>query len=234
MAWSDPLGDLRLLLNDESTGNLVKSKRVFPPRGGVSDGQTSTFFTFEDRLVATAGPQNLSTSPLRVFLGSTASQQETEVAASGVVVLDAVRGEFALMGPAPSGVFMSASYYWQGWPDADLSSCLDQASRQVNATTAAQVIDGLQLAALEIAASLAHRRAAQRWTVRKSSQFLLEDAPSQEEITGMVNFHSQQAKEFMAEGIAARKAYNETRNDTASQPAFGLLRRTPRPYTPKR
>ena len=234
MTWTDPNGDLRRLLNDDAQGNLVKHKRIFPTRGGRADGRVSIFVTLEDRLVAPVGGQAGVSQPLRIFQQDPVTLAEIEMAASGIVVLDAVRGEFTLMGLAPSGVDLYASYYWQQFLDADLTFALQQAAQQCAVNDVTLVPGGLQLTALSIAAALAHRKAAQRWGFRKSEQFLLEDAPSQDQLNEMVTFHSDQATSFMSDGMATRTAYYKDRLGQAQQPAYGLLARAPRPYTPRR
>ncbi len=236
MTWTDPLGDLRLLLNDDVAGNLAKSKQVFPSRGGEADGTNSIFYTFEDRLVAPAGNQAGQSPPkLRVFLGSPNNQTQavTEVAASGITVTDPVRGEFQLT-IQPSGVMVTASYYWEQFLDTDLNFALTQAAKQVNVTTIDQTPDGLQLAALNIAASLAHRKAAQRWMFRKSMQFLLEDAPAQDAVDAAVKFHTEQATLLWTDGLLVRHEFYNMRQDQGYAPASAILARTPRPWTPNR
>ena len=234
MTWSDPRGNLRTFLNDDAQANLIKNKPVFPFPRGEADGTASTFFTFEDRIFCDEGPQDQSSSPLRIFIGSPYSQQVTEYPASGIVVTDAVGGEFTLMGAAPSGVLIKAQYYWQKWLDPDLDLYLQQAALQMNVSTASQVPDGLQLAALNLAGSMAHRQMAARWSFRKTMQFLLEDKPAAEHIEGLVAFHTEQAKELQVEGLAQRRAYYDLRMDQGRSPAYGLLARTPRPWTPRR
>lgn len=232
MTWANPTDDLRRLLNDDAQGNLVKEKQVFPTRGGEADGLTNTFFTFEDRLVS-SGVQSAATYPLRVFLLNRAAQSFTEVSASGINVRDAVRGEFTVF-PTPSGVIVKASYYWQQHLGDDLDFFLEQGAAQCNSATVGNVVGGLQMACLDFAASYAHRKLAQRWAYRKTQQFLLEDAPSSDMITGLVDFHSDQAKEFLKDAIAARKAFYDERLGAANAPASKIFPRTPRPYTPRR
>lgn len=233
MTWTDPTGDLRILLGDDSASNQVKDKAVFPFSKGTLDGTCSTFVTLEDRLVTASGSQAGLPHPVRVFLRSVANQSFTEVPSSGIYVTDPVRGEFTVT-PTPSGVTMAASYFWEQYLDSDLAVCLQQAAQQVNVGNATQVQPGLQLAALDIAASLAHRKAAQRWAFRKTMQFLLEDVPAQEQIAGMVAFHTEQAKELMDAGLASRAAFYDLRQDQGRAPAYRLLSRTPWPYTPRR
>ena len=233
MAWTDPRGDLRLLLNDDPSGRLVKEKAVFPSRGGQADGTRTTFFTLEDRLLA-SGNQSVGTQGLFVYLGSPHSQQMTEVSASGITVTDAVRGEFAVMGTAPSGVVLKASYYFRDHLDADLDFALQQGAQQVSADVVANVAAGLQLACLDFAGAIAHRKAAARWQARKSEQFLLEDAPAKSEVDARVAFHVDQAKQLMTEARELRKSYYEDRLDRARRPAYGLLKRMPSPWTPRR
>lgn len=234
MAWNDPRGDLRSFLNDDPNGNLVKDKTVFQARGGAADGTNSIFYTFEDRIVA-SGNQSVCGQPLRLFTqDESGSQAVTEFPASGILVTDPIRGEFQLMGPAPSGVLVKASYFYHEHLDADLDIALRHGVQQVSATDATQVDEGLQLAVLHFAGSFAHRKAATRWLHRKSEQFLLEDSPSLEQLSDKVAFHQSQAKELMQMGLEIRKSFYETRLDKERQPAYGLLKRTPNPYTPRR
>lgn len=229
MTWADPTGELRTLLGDDPLGKQIKYKRVFPQRGKGTDGSTSIFFTFEDRLVHDGNQANADPA-LRVWLN------DVEVAASGITVLDPVRGEFSLSGVAPSGVAMKAAYFYREFIAEDLTFALRHGVIQVNGDAAhpENTPEGLQLAALSIAASLAHRRAAARWEARKSAQFLLEDAPSQEEVNQKVQFHQSQAESFMRDGLAVRLSYYDQRMDRARAPAFGLLNRQPTPWTPRR
>lgn len=232
MTWADPRGDLRLLLNDDQNGHLIKEKALFPVRASGSTGLVRRFMTFEDRLVA-SGNQSVCGQPMRVFLTDEGSGLVTEVAASGITILDQERGELELM-IQPSGQQIRATYHYRNWLDAELDFCLLQGAKQVNAGSADQVDDGLQLACLDIAASLAHRRAASRWLDRKSAQFVLEEAVPADQMQERVQFHVSQAETLMTEGYAARLAFYDTRMDRGKSPAFKLLARTPRPYTPRR
>lgn len=224
-AWADPIGDLRRFLADSPNDNLVKNKACL---GDWTAGQNRTFFTFDDRLLA-SGNQSVCAKPLRVFYGG------VEIAASGILVTDQVRGEFQLM-LVPSGTQkkLTAAYYYSQSLDEELNMDLQQAAYQVNSDTADNIAGGLQLAALDIAASMAHTRLATRWIQRKSSQFLLEDEPARKEAEELIRFHQDEATRLMDAGLKARESYYNLRMDRGKAPAFGVLKRIPRPYTPRR
>jgi hypothetical protein len=240
MTWADPISDLRDLLNDDTNGNLIKYKVVFPIRTMGSSGLHRTFMTLEDRLVAPLGSQaNIPIGPnmplpLRVFLEDPTSGAQTEVAASGIMLLDDVRGEFQLSF-YPSGVSVRASYYFRQWLDEELNTFINQATLQCNGTDPTQIPDGLQLAVLNIAGSLAHRRAAGRWLMRKSEQFMLEEPQTSDiDLKTRIDFHQSQAKDLYADGMTVRQSFYNLRMDRGLAPAFGVLNRIPRPYTPRR
>lgn len=225
-SWSDPIGDLRRFLADSPNDNLIKEKRIF---GDWQAGQNRTFYTFEDRLLA-SGNQAVCGKPLRIFYGG------EEIAASGIVVTDQLRGEFQLLYVVPSGAQkrITASYYYQQSLDSELSMDLQQAAYQCNSSAADSVATGLQIAAINIAASLAHSRLAARWQQRKSSQFLLEDEPARKEADDLIRFHQEESKRVLEFGLKARESFYNLRNDRGKSPAFGVLSRVPTPYTPRR
>lgn len=227
MSWADPLGDLRRLLNDSDVSNLVKQKRVF----GTTSGQNRTFFTFDDRLVA-SGNQSVCARPLRVWYDQ--GYGAVEVAASGIIVQDQFRGEFLLTTSLSGVMSVTAAYFYQQSTDDELNFALDQATKQVNATDRSQLADGLQLACLYFASSITHRKLAQRWQQRKSEQFMLEDEPARKEAEDRIAFHLQQAKECQDLARSHRKEFYDLRQDKGLQPAYALLRRTPPPWTPRR
>lgn len=230
MTW-DALGDLRSLLNDDQQGNIVKSKAVFPTRDAAAHGLYRRFYTLEDRLVC-SGAQDLADQPLRVWEVNVSTDQEHEVALSGIFVTDALRGEFTLS-YAPSGK-VRAGYCWREWYDGDLERAISQGVRMCNATSADTVVDGLRMAATYFAAEQAHRRAAHRWQQRRTEQFLLEDQPAQNEMERHVAFHTQQATELHQLAMAMRKEYYATLGGQNLRPAYATLTRIPRPYTPRR
>lgn len=225
--WAAPLADLRTFLADTTNDNLVKDQKLF----GETNGQNRTFFTFEDRLVA-SGNQSVCGTPIRVFCN--AGGGYTEIAASGVLVTDSLRGELQLMYVPSGSVSLKASYHYQQFLDAELNVYLQQAANQVTADTASNIALGLQASALHIAASFAYKRLAQRWQQRKSEQFLLQDEPARTEAADRIEFYRKQGQDMMTEGIALRRSYYDMRLDTGRSPAYGVLNRTPSPYTPVR
>ncbi len=228
MAWADPLGDLRRLLNDTDVSNLVKDKKVF----GSTNGQNSIFYTFDDRIVA-SGNQSVCGRPLRVFTDD--GYGPTELASSNITVTDQYRGEFQLA-VTVSGVMrgLRAAYYYQQSTDDELNFALTQGTALVNATTTSQVEPGLQLACLDFAAAIAHRRLAQRWQQRKSEQFMLEDEPMRKEAEDRIQYHLKESATLQKEAAALRASFYDLRMDRGKAPAYGLLKRTPLPYTPRR
>lgn len=230
MAWSDPSGDLRITLADTATDNLVKAKKVLGPINGVN----TTFYTFDDRLVA-SGNQAVCGTPLRVFVSNVNSPQQiiSEIAASGITVTDRVRGEFQLS-YAPSGqLALIASYHFQQHLDSEISFYLQQATYRVGVDIVANVDQGLQAAVLDYAEALAHTRLAQRWQQRKSEQFLLQDEPARKEAESLIQYHQEEAKTKTADGQQARRDFYDLRQDRGRAPSFTVLNRVPRPYTPR-
>jgi hypothetical protein len=229
MAWSTALSDLRTLLADTASHNLVKDRLVL---GNTSLGTNRTFYTFDDRLLA-SGYQDVCGSPLRVFWDA-GSGSGVELAASGTLVTDPIRGEFQTMF-VPSGQGrLTASYHFQQSLDTELNTFLQQAALQVSAQTPNDVPNGMQMAAMQIAASMAHTALAQRWQQRKSEQFMLQDLPARQEAEELIKFHQAEATRLLNDGMAIRLAYYDGRQDRGKAPAFGILARTPQPYTPRR
>ncbi len=224
--WPTPLADLRTYLRDTQNDLLVKDKKCF----GSTNGQNRTFFTFDDRLVA-SGNQSVCAAPLRAFwdVGTGA----VEIAASGILITDQVRGEFQLMLVA-SGGDIRATYHHQHWIDTELNMYLQQAANQVSADVAGNIPLGLQLPAMNIAGSMAYTSLAQRLQQRKADQFLLQDEPSRKEAESLIGFYQKESTRLMNDGLALRRAFYDGRQDRGRAPAFGLLKRTPQPYTPKR
>lgn len=227
MAWSDPTGDLRVFLSDGPYDNFIKQKKVL----GETDGVNRTYYTFDDRILA-SGNQSVAGSPLRVFWGP------QEIAASGILVTDQVRGEFQMMFVASGGVRanekLTSSYHYQQHLDSELNMYLQQGLNFCSATTAAQVPAELQAAVLAFAGYNAHTKLAQRWQQRKSEQFMLQDAPMRQEAEDRVRYHQEEAQRLYAQAREMRQDYYDTRNSRAFAPAYGLLSRIPNPYTPKR
>ena len=225
MAWADPLGDLRRFIADSPNDNLVKDKKVL---GDYNTGGNRTFYTFDDRLLA-SGNQSVCGKPLRVFYGG------AELQASGILITDQIRGEFQLLYVQPSGSQkkLTATYYYQQSLDDELNMDLQQGANQMSAATAAQVDPGLQLSAMDVAASMAYTRLANRWQQRKSEQFLLEDEPARNEAEARITFYQKESDRLMKAGTDGRTAFYNLRLGRGLQPSFGVLSRTPRPYTPR-
>lgn len=223
MSWSDPRGDLRRLLADTDSDHLIKEKKVF----GAIDGSNRTFYTFDDRLLA-SGYQSVCAKPLRLFY------DQAEVAASGIHVTDQLRGEFQVMSMPAAGTEVLASYYYQNHLDTELDFYMQQAVLQMNATSTSNVQDGLQQATLQYAASLAYQRLAERWMRRKSEQWMLHDEPARNAADEASKFYQDMAKQALEMALALRKSFYDLRMDQGRQPAYALLARTPRPYTPRR
>jgi hypothetical protein len=157
----------------------------------------------------------------------------TEVAASGILVTDQVRGEFQLMLVA-SGGDIRATYHYQRWSDTELNMYLQQSANQVNSDVSGNIALGLQLTALNIAASMAYTSLAQRLQQRKADQFLLQDEPSRKEAESLIGFYQTESSRMLKDGLDARRAFYEGRQDRGRSMAYGLLKRTPQPYTPRR
>jgi hypothetical protein len=212
MSWSDPDGDLR-----------------HRPVVGDVTGQNRTFITFDDRIVA-SGNQSVCATPLRVWAGG------VELAASGITVTDQTRGEFELQ-TAPSGVTvndrLTASYYFKQHLDNEVTFYLAQAANFVAVSTVGDTVAGLQPACLHFAGSLAHTKLAQRWQQRKSEQFMLQDQPAREMAENLIKFHTDEAARMMQTARELRDDYYEGHGKQKT-PSFGLLKRTPTPYTPRR
>lgn len=224
--WADPRGDLRTFLADGPNDNLVKEKEVMGPK----DASNRTFFTFEDRLTS-SGVQSGVSYPLKVYVDG------SEYAASGINIIDQVRGQFqltAIGGTAPgSNARVTATYYYQQHFDSELDFYLAQAAAQVNSNTASNVPLGLQAAAIRYAACTAHSRLAERWLQRKSEQFMLNEQPKEGTVGDRVAHHVEMAKFYCAAADDMRKSFYEDKLGKAHTPAFGLLKRTPRNYGPK-
>lgn len=225
--WATPLQDLRTFLADTTNDNLIKEQQLL----GSTNGQNNTFFTFEDRLVA-SGNQSVCDTPIRVFYDQGGGF--TEVAASGITVSDQIRGEVQLMLYPSGAVGLKASYHHQMHTDTELNTFLTHAMNQVNASSLTNIDAGLQEAVLHIAASYAYKRLAQRWQQRKSEQFLLQDEPARTEAADRIEFYRRQGQDMMTEGLALRRSYYDLRQDRGRQPAYGILQRRPNPYTPVR
>ncbi len=235
MAWDDPLAELRSILNDDVTGFVVKSKPVFPSKTTELRGQIRQYPTLEMRLT-TSGYQHTQPTPLRLFLENKQSGVTSEYPASGILVTNALRGEFEVMA-APSGVVLTAGYSWREWDDTDLTRYLQQGVKQCNgdATQPQNLIEGLQMVALYFAAEQAHRRAAHRWQQRLGEQWLLEDAAATTEAQKVhIDFHMQQATEMHRLAVEMRDAYFKDLLGAVNRPAGRMLVRVPRPYTPRR
>lgn len=223
MSWDDPLGDLRRLLADTEDDNLVKNKAVF----GQINGTNRQFFTFDDRLLA-SGVQSVCDRPLRLWYDT------TEVAASGIRITNQLRGDFEVMSPPSAGTRVTASYYYQNSLDSELNFFLEQASLQVNTAQVSQVDPALRLAVLSLAAGMANERLASRWQQRKSAQFQLLDEPVRNEMDARIKYHQDEAARLNAKGLELRRSFYDLRQDRGRSPAYGLLKRTPSPWYPKR
>lgn len=224
--WATPLADLRMFLRDTSNDLLVKDKKCF----GATNGQNRTFYTFDDRLVA-SGNQSVCDVPLRVFWDVGTGPEE--VAASGILVTDQIRGEFQLMLVA-SGGDLRATYHYQRWSDSELNMFLQQAANQVSADTSSDIALGLQLPAMNFAASMAYTSLAQRLQQRKADQFLLQDEPMRKEAESLIGFYKDESTRMMQDALTLRAAFYDGRQDRGKSIAYGLLKRTPQPYTPRR
>jgi hypothetical protein len=227
--WASPIADLRTFLRDTQNDNLVKNKKLF---GNTQAGQNRTFMTFEDRLLA-SGNQAICGVPLRLFWSATGGDNGVELSASGVLVTDQVRGEVQTMFLASGNGLLTGTYHFQQHLDSELTFFLNQAAIQVNSDTPDQVLPGLQLAAMNFAASMAHGALAIRWQQRKSEQFLLEDEPARKEAEARITFHQQEEASKMAAGLALRDSYYDLRMSRGKAPAYGMLNRIPSPWTPK-
>lgn len=225
--WADPRGDLRILLADTTADNLVKDKPLLPTAG---DGANRTFITFDDRLTTSGHQSALQTDmvALRVFANN------TEYAASGILVTNAERGELTLMTAPALNARMTASYHHRQHLDSELDFFLTQATALVTIDAASNVPTGLQAAVLRYAAAMAHERLAQRWQQRKVEQFMLQDVPLRSEAEARVSFHQAQADRYHTQAGEFRLDYYNLRMDRGTAPAYGLLRRTPRRVGPQR
>lgn len=225
--WTDPRGDLRRFLADTSRDNLVKEQKVIGP---VS-GQNRSFMTFHDRLAA-SGYQNTQSRPLRVFIAD-GGGSPVEIAASGINVTDSFRGQFELMLMPSGSQSLTASYYFQQHLDEELDADLQQAADLLTIDTPDNVPKGMKSAAMHLAGAFSHERLAQRMFFRKSDQFLLNDTPA-EEAQARITFHRETATLMRTQGLDLRRAFYDLRNDRGRAPAFGLLKRTPKPWGPNR
>lgn len=224
--WADPRGDLRRFLADTTSDNFVKEKPVF----GSVDASNRTYFTFDDRLIASGYQSAIPDvdQRLRVFIN------QSEIAASGVLVTNQQRGEFQLMYVPQLNDELRTAYHFQRSLDSDLDFDLQQAAQLVSATTADLVVAGMQAAVLHIAASFAHARLSQRWFQRKSDQFMLHDQPARDEADARVTFHREEAARLMENGRELRREYYDMRQDRGRAPAFALLKRIPPRIGPQR
>jgi len=228
MTWADPSGELRTFLSDTTNDNFVKEKRLI----GTTDGVNRIFYTFEDRILASGNQSVMDpTLALRVFW------QGSEVAASGILVTDQIRGEFQLtFSPSGLGEFerLTGSYFFRQHLAAELTTFLTRSASQVGVATVADVALELQTPVTCFAASFAHTKLAQRWQQRKSEQFMLDDEPARQEAEARISFHQQEAERLYRMAREMRRDFYETSNDRNFKPAYGLLKRTPQPYTPRR
>jgi len=55
-----------------------------------------------------------------------------------------------------------------------------------------------------------------------------------EEAEALIRFHMDEAARMMKEAREMRREYYDLRQDRGRAPAYGLLKRTPNPYTPRR
>lgn len=227
--WGTALTELRTILADTSADNLVKEQQLL----GVTNGQNSTFYTFQDRIIA-SGNQSVCGTPLRVWVNN------VEIPSSGIVVTDQIRGEINLLYVMVSGSTsvgsprLKTSYYFQQNLDDELNLFLTQAANYVSLADITKTPPGLQQSVLMFAAATAHTRLAQRWQLRKSEQFMLQDEPMRQEAESLIKFHQDQAKACRADASTLRRDYYEFRQDQGRQAAFGTLYRTPPPWTPRR
>lgn len=224
--WADPTGDLRRVLADSATDNFVKDQEPIGPR----NASNRVFYVFNDRLTTSGRQSTLQTgfTQLHVY------HENAEISASGVLVTDAERGEFHLMILPAATDQLRVSYHFQRHSDAELSAFLTQAIGLCNISNVSNTAAGLQMAVLYFAAALSHEREAQRWLWRKVDQFALHDSPQTEQATSRVTFHRDQADRFQKQALVYRKDYYDLRHDRGRAPAFGILKRTPADYRPRR
>jgi len=223
--WPDPTGDLRKFLDDTSDHNRIKNQDAI----GDQDGTNTRYYTFRDRLLASGVQSGASdqSARLRVFLAG------TELVNSGINVTDATLGEFTLQQAPTVNQEMKVTYAYQDHRADELTFYLTQAINEISVSAAADVPPGLQTAALHFAASFAHDRLAERWLMRKIDQFgLHETAP--DEISSRVDYHERRAKWYLNRAEKLRRDFYEFRKDRGRAPAFGILKRVPQGYTPRR
>lgn len=225
MAWNDPSGDLRRFLRDTVDDNLIKSQAV----AGDRNGTNTQFLTFFDRLYA-SGVQSSVADPrqrLRAFLNG------TELVASGVTVTDATRGEFTISAAPTTSQELKVTYHFQMFRDDELAFFLQQAAGEVSVDLPSNIPPGLQMAAMNIAASLAYGGLAERWMQRKMDQFGFQEIDA-DSIAERVKFYAERCDRYLEKGAALRREYYDLGKDRGRRPAFGILSRPPRPYGPQR
>lgn len=210
--WADTaaaLTALRQFLNDGPTDRPVKSKQIIGPANGVN----KVFFTWEDRLI---------TGTVSTIVN------DTVIAEGANLAVNQALGQLTyLVAPPPSAAIV-ASYFFQYFTDAELTSALTAGLGQISdATLVTNVPNGLQQAVLCFAGYFAYYKQAMRWAQRMSERFILQDAPLDSETLGRSNLFRQMANDLYKQAREMREDYY-TQQGRREQPAWTVVK----PYIP--
>lgn len=215
MNWSTANAELRMLLSDGATDKLAHRKAVF----GNINGVNAAFKTLEFRRVATLVG---AVAPLGVYVNNTLVSVASD---------DVASGEFVLSAAPLDGVELRASYYYQWFTDAEITSFIKDGTRFATAAEdPTLVIEGLRQSALQYAAYDAYQKLAIRWTQRLSDVYRVEDSAGDKPVENP----------FFKLASACRKCAKELRDDyyqTQGQqyrPGFGFAFGSVRDTVPKR
>jgi hypothetical protein len=197
---------LRSVIFDGPTDKLCSNKSLV----GVQDGVNTIFKTFEYRRVT-----NFTLSPgfpQGVYDNGVLQTVTTDDPASGAFQVS--------VAPGPRDTF-NATYYYQWFLDSDLDGFLQNASVWLGFnTTYINTPDGLTPALADYAAREAYRSAAMKYSLRMSSIYKTEDAPT-EDIINSVNMWKEMAQDFEDSAAKQRDDYY-TRQGQSLAPNFAF------------
>lgn len=207
MSWTTALTELRALLSDGDTDRYYFRKKCL----GETNGTNTRYKTLEFRRVTDF------TSAQGVYKNNVllpVSAISTDILATG---------EFILNTAPVDGDLIEASYYTQWFTEAELDIFLKNSSRWLSSSdTYANLPSGLFPCALKYAASEAYQKMAERWMVKISEGFKLEDAPKEDTKTP-VDYFVNLSKLFRGEALKLRDEYYK-RQGRSLQPLFGAVR----------
>jgi len=193
VAWTDPIEDLRNLINDGATDHERWRKRCV----GQVDSTNVAFKTWEKRrLTDFTSP----TATLGVFVTDENGVTTIETAATDDVAL----GQFTLStAPAP-GSIVEATYYYQWFTDDQLDEFLISSSNWLAlGDNYSNIETGLRPAALHYGAQSAMHKQAQYFAENVSDVYLMQEGPKETKV-GVINHYRQMADDFRKKSIELR------------------------------